>query len=35
MDLRISVAGNYEIVRRGVRAIIEDQPGWKVVSEAA
>lgn len=35
MLLRISIADDHEVVRRGLRALLEDQPGWTVVSEAA
>ena len=31
--LRILIADDHEIVRRGVRAILEERPGWEVVSE--
>lgn len=31
--LRILVADDHEIVRRGVRAILESQPGWEIVGE--
>ncbi len=32
---RILVADDHEIVRLGLRAILEARPGWKVVAEAA
>jgi DNA-binding NarL/FixJ family response regulator len=32
--LRIMVADDHEVVRRGVKALLENQPGWKVVAEA-
>jgi DNA-binding NarL/FixJ family response regulator len=32
---RILIADDHEIVRLGVRAILEARPGWKVVAEAA
>ena len=32
--LRILVADDHEVVRRGLRAILEAQPGWLVVAEA-
>jgi DNA-binding NarL/FixJ family response regulator len=33
--LRILVADDHDVVRRGVRALLESQPGWQVVAEAA
>jgi DNA-binding NarL/FixJ family response regulator len=33
--LRILVADAYEVVRRGVRVVLESHPGWRVVGEAA
>ena len=33
--LRILIADDHEIVRRGVRHIIESHPGWEVCGEAA
>src|SRR6185312_2136695 len=33
--LQILIADDHEIVRRGVRGIIESQPGWEVVCEAS
>ena len=32
---RILIADDHDVVRSGVRHIIEDQPGWSVVAEAA
>lgn len=32
--LRILVADDHEVVRRGVRALLENQPGWEVIAEA-
>ena len=32
---RILIADDHEVVRTGVRRILEDQPGWSVVAEAA
>jgi DNA-binding NarL/FixJ family response regulator len=32
--LRILVADDHELVRRGVRALLENQPGWQVIAEA-
>ena len=32
---RILLADDHDVVRTGVRHIIEDQPGWSVVAEAA
>ena len=31
---RILIADDHDVVRTGVRHIIEDQPGWSVVAEA-
>ena len=31
---RILVADDYEVVREGIRVILEKQPGWEVVAEA-
>ncbi len=33
--LRLLVADDHEIVRRGLRTLIEAQPGWQVTAEAA
>lgn len=33
--LRVLIADDHEIVRRGVRDVIETQPGWEVCGEAA
>jgi len=33
--LRILVADDHQVVRRGVRALLESQPGWQVSGEAA
>ncbi len=33
--VRILVADDHDVVRRGVRAILEAQPGWEVCDEAA
>jgi DNA-binding NarL/FixJ family response regulator len=35
MALRIIIADDHEIVRRGLRAVIDEQPSWSVVAEAA
>lgn len=35
MPLRISIADDHEVVRRGVRALLENQPGWAVIGEAS
>jgi DNA-binding NarL/FixJ family response regulator len=35
MNLRILVADDHSIVRRGVRALLESHRGWKVCGEAA
>jgi DNA-binding NarL/FixJ family response regulator len=34
-EIRILVADDHEIVRRGLRALLESQRGWKVVAEAS
>ena len=34
-QVRILVADDHSIVRRGVRALLETHPGWKVCGEAA
>ena len=33
--MRILIADDHEIVRKGVRDVIEDHPGWEVCAEAA
>jgi DNA-binding NarL/FixJ family response regulator len=33
--LRVLVVDDHEIVRKGLRAVLETQPGWQVVAEAA
>jgi DNA-binding NarL/FixJ family response regulator len=33
--VRLLVADDHEIVRRGLRALLEAQPGWEVAAEAA
>ena len=33
--LRLLVADDHEIVRRGLRTLIEAQPGWQVTAEAS
>lgn len=35
MTLRIMVADDHEVVRRGLRALLEGQPGWQVCGEAS
>ena len=34
-SLRLLVADDHEIVRKGLRSLIEAQPGWQVVGEAS
>jgi len=34
-ELRILVVDDHEVVRRGLRAVLETHPGWLVVGEAA
>jgi len=33
--LRLLVADDHDVVRRGVRTLLEEQPGWEVVAEAS
>lgn len=33
--LRILIADDHEVVRRGLRNILESEPGWEVIAEAA
>lgn len=35
MTARIMVADDHEVVRRGIRALLESRPGWSVCGEAA
>jgi len=35
MGLRLLLADDHEIVRKGLRALLEAQPGWEVTAEAA
>lgn len=32
--LRVMIADDHEIVRRGIRALVESEPGWEVCGEA-
>jgi DNA-binding NarL/FixJ family response regulator len=34
-NLRLLVADDHDVVRKGVRTLIEEQPGWEVAAEAA
>jgi DNA-binding NarL/FixJ family response regulator len=34
-NLRLLVADDHEVVRKGVRKLLEEQPGWEVVAEAS
>ena len=34
-SLRVLVADDHDIVRNGVRTLLEEKPGWEVVAEAA
>jgi DNA-binding NarL/FixJ family response regulator len=34
-SLRLLVADDHDVVRKGVRALLEEQPGWEVVAEAS
>jgi len=33
-SLQILIADDHELVRKGIRAVLENQPGWKVCGEA-
>ena len=35
VNLRLLVADDHDVVRRGVRTLLEEQPGWEVAAEAA
>jgi DNA-binding NarL/FixJ family response regulator len=35
MGVRLLLADDHEIVRKGLRAVLETEPGWEVVAEAA
>ncbi len=35
MELRLLVADDHDLVRKGVRALLEKQPSWTVVAEAS
>ena len=32
--LRILIADDHEVARRGIRAVLESHPGWEVCGEA-
>ncbi len=34
-NLRLLVADDHDVVRNGVRTVLEEQPGWKVVAEVS
>jgi hypothetical protein len=34
-NLRLLVADDHEFVRKGVRTLLEEQPGWVLVAEAS
>lgn len=34
MKISVLIADDYAIMRRGLRALLEEQPGWRVVGEA-
>ena len=34
-NLRLLVADDHDVVRKGVRTLLEEQPGWEVVAEAS
>jgi DNA-binding NarL/FixJ family response regulator len=34
-NLRLLVADDHDVVRRGVRTLLEEQPGWEVAAEAS
>ena len=33
--LRVMVADDHEVVRQGIRTVVQSQPGWEVVAEAS
>jgi DNA-binding NarL/FixJ family response regulator len=33
-NLRLLVADDHDVVRKGVRTLLEEQPGWEVAAEA-
>src|SRR5690242_12390198 len=35
LSLRIVICDDHAVVRRGIRALLESQPGWNVVGEAS
>ena len=35
MTLRILIVDDYEVVRRGIRTLLEGEPGWEVCGEAS
>lgn len=35
MTLRILIVDDYEVVRRGIRTLLETEPGWEVCGEAS
>jgi DNA-binding NarL/FixJ family response regulator len=35
MTLRILIVDDYEVVRRGIRTLLESEPGWEVCGEAS
>lgn len=35
MTVRILVVDDHEVVRRGLRGLLETQPGWQIIGEAA
>ena len=34
-NLRLLIADDHDVVRMGVRMLLEEQPGWEVVGEAS
>lgn len=34
-SIRVLIADDHEVMRRGVRAVVEQQPGWSVCAEAS
>jgi DNA-binding NarL/FixJ family response regulator len=34
-NLRLLVADDHDVVRKGARVLLEEQPGWEVVAEAS
>jgi DNA-binding NarL/FixJ family response regulator len=35
VTLRILIVDDYDVVRRGIRTLLESEPGWEVCGEAS